>query len=261
MTAFARYIGIDYSGAGTPAASLKGLRVYMAEGEAPPEEVLPPPGSRKYWNRKGIAHWPAGRLSEDTPTLAGIDHGFSFPLAYFERHGLAHDWPQFLDDFQRHWPADADATWVRDIREGRIGNGRARNGDRTWLRPTEMRTKTAKSVFDFDRKQGNVAFSTHAGIPWLRFLRRELGGWVHFWPFDGWHIPGGSAAIAEAYPALYSHYYDREDRTGDQHDAYSIAAWMQQTDRDGRLAGFLNLELTPEERSLVRLEGWILGVA
>ena len=47
----------------------------------------------------------------------------------------------------------------------------------------------------------------------------------------------------------------------DQHDAYSIAAWMQQTDKDGRLAGFLNPELTPEERSLARLEGWILGVA
>ncbi len=29
MPAFARYIGIDYSGAETPTASLKGLRVYM----------------------------------------------------------------------------------------------------------------------------------------------------------------------------------------------------------------------------------------
>ena len=33
MSAFARYIGIDYSGAETPMASLKGLRVYMAERE------------------------------------------------------------------------------------------------------------------------------------------------------------------------------------------------------------------------------------
>jgi hypothetical protein len=29
---FARYIGIDYSGAQTPTVSLQGLRVYMAEG-------------------------------------------------------------------------------------------------------------------------------------------------------------------------------------------------------------------------------------
>ena len=43
MSAFARYIGIDYSGAQTPTASLKGLRVYLAEGDAPPVEVPPPP--------------------------------------------------------------------------------------------------------------------------------------------------------------------------------------------------------------------------
>jgi hypothetical protein len=51
---FARYIGIDYSGAQTPSASLKGLRVYMAEADAPPIELLPPPSPRKYWTRRGI---------------------------------------------------------------------------------------------------------------------------------------------------------------------------------------------------------------
>ena len=55
MFAFARYIGIDYSGAETPTASLKGLRVYLAEGDAPPVEVLPPPSLKKYWTRRGIA--------------------------------------------------------------------------------------------------------------------------------------------------------------------------------------------------------------
>jgi hypothetical protein len=37
MSVFGRYIGIDYSGAQTPTASLKGLRVYLAEGDAPAE--------------------------------------------------------------------------------------------------------------------------------------------------------------------------------------------------------------------------------
>lgn len=32
MTSFTRYIGIDYSGTETPNASLKGLRVYLAQG-------------------------------------------------------------------------------------------------------------------------------------------------------------------------------------------------------------------------------------
>jgi hypothetical protein len=42
------------------------------------------------------------RLSEETPTLVGIDHGFSFPVQYFEKYGLSHDWTAFLRDFQHH---------------------------------------------------------------------------------------------------------------------------------------------------------------
>jgi hypothetical protein len=33
MTIFQRYVGIDYSGAQTPTASLSGLRVYLAEAQ------------------------------------------------------------------------------------------------------------------------------------------------------------------------------------------------------------------------------------
>ena len=84
MPTFARHIGIDYSGAETPNASLKGLRVYLAEGDARPVEVQPPPSPRKYWTRKGIAEWLVERLADDTPTLVGIDHAFSFRLRYFE---------------------------------------------------------------------------------------------------------------------------------------------------------------------------------
>jgi len=40
MSAFDRYIGIDYSGAQTPSASLKGLRVYLADGNAPPARCV-----------------------------------------------------------------------------------------------------------------------------------------------------------------------------------------------------------------------------
>ena len=46
MRAFHRSIGIDYSGAETPTASLKGLCVYMAVGDAAPTEVLPRPRHR-----------------------------------------------------------------------------------------------------------------------------------------------------------------------------------------------------------------------
>ena len=53
--AFNQHVGIDYSGAETPTSSLKGLRVYLAEGDGHPVEIQPPPSPRKYWTRKGIA--------------------------------------------------------------------------------------------------------------------------------------------------------------------------------------------------------------
>jgi hypothetical protein len=86
--AFHRYIGIDYSGAETPDSSLKGLRVYEADREFLPVEVEPPPSPRKYWTGRDIAEWLVEQLSEDLLTLVGIDHGFSFPLRYFEAHHL-----------------------------------------------------------------------------------------------------------------------------------------------------------------------------
>ena len=260
MAIFARTIGIDYSGAQTPTASLKGLRVYLTEGDGPSAEVYPPPSPRKYWTRKGVAHWLVERLAEDTPTLVGIDHGFSFPLQYFKVHGLEPDWPLFLDDFLHHWPTDEDHTYVDFVREGSAGNGAARTGDARWRRLTEERAGDVKSVFHFD-VPGQVAKSTHAGIPWLRFIRRELGDQVHFWPFDGWNIPVGRSAIVEVYPALWSRSFARQGRTDDQHDAYSIAAWLSWAEKDGRLAEFLDPNLTPPERSVASVEGWILGVA
>ena len=255
MPAFARYIGIDYSGAETPTASLKGLRVYLAEG-APPVEVLPPPSLKKYWTRRGIAEWLVDRLSEDSPTLVGIDHGFSFPLRYFEAHSLKPDWPAFLDDFQRHWPTDDNHTYVDFVREGAAGNGAARMGNARWRRLTEERAGSAKSVFHFD-VQGSVA---NAGIPWLRFIRERLGARVHFWPFDGWDILAGRSAVAEVYPALWSRSFAKEGRTGDQHDAFCIAAWLSRADRNGSLVTFLKPDLTPPERVVAQVEGWILGV-
>jgi len=148
---------------------------------------------------------------------------------------------------------------VEFVREGSAGNGAARSGNSRWRRLTEEQAGGAKSVFHFD-VQGQVAKSTHAGIPWLRFIRRELGERVHFWPFDGWDIPQGKSVIAEVYPALWSRSFAREGRTGDQHDAYSIAAWLSRADRDGSLAEFLAPNLTPPERSVAMVEGWILGV-
>jgi len=255
---FVHYIGIDYSGAETPTSSLKGLRVYSAYQDFEPKEVLPPPSPRKYWTRRGIAEWLVETLRIGIPTLVGIDHGFSFPLRYFEVHHLPPDWPNFLDDYQQHWPTDGENTYVDFVRDGVCGNGDERMGNNRWRRITEERAK-AKSVFHFD-VQGQVAKSTHAGLPWLRYLRQELGGQVHFWPFDGWDIPPGRSVIVETYPSLYKHDFPKADKTPDQHDAYAIAAWMLQADLNGQLSTYLNPSLSPLERGIAGVEGWIFGV-
>jgi len=185
--AFRRYVGIDYSGARTPTDGLKGLRVYIAQtpGELP-EEVLPPPGPRKYWSRRGVAFWLADLLQEDIPTIVGIDHSFSFPLRYFEVHQLLPDWYAFLEDFQAHWPTDEEHVYVDFVRDGLIGNGAAREGNPRWRRMAEERCR-AKSVFHFD-VQGTVAKSTHSGIPWLLY--------------PGTVIRAGATAVVQAYPQV-----------------------------------------------------------
>jgi hypothetical protein len=174
--------------------------------------------------------------------------------------GVKLDWLTFLDDFQHHWPTDEQGIWVRDVRNGFVGNGAKRTGDRDWRRLVECRVRSAKSVFRFG-VIGEVATSTHAGIPWLRFIRKRLGKGVHFWPFDGWVIPAGHSAVVEVYPALWSRSFARADRTGDQHDAYSVTAWLSRADQDGSLAAFLKPDLKAPERAVAQVEGWIFGVA
>jgi hypothetical protein len=94
----------------------------------------------------------------------------------------------------------------------------------------------------------------------LRYLRRQLGNRVHFWPFDGWEIPERRSVIVEVYPSLWSRGFACEERTVDQQDAYSVAAWMRLADLDGSLLSFFDPYLSPAERTVAQVEGWILGI-
>src|SRR5262245_6713720 len=137
MPRFTRTVGIAYSGAFFADQSLPGLRVYACDAGASPVEVAPPPSPRKYFTRREIAQLLVERLAEDTPTLVGLAHGFSFPLRYFEVHGLALDWPAFLDDFQRHWPTDS--VDVQSVLDGLKCQSALRMGDPGWRRLTDRR--------------------------------------------------------------------------------------------------------------------------
>lgn len=253
--AFAKYIGIDYSGAQVATSSLKNLRVYVAEGGAPAIEAPPPPSLRKYWSRKGIADWLVEELSRGVPAIVGIDHGFAFPKKYSDKYSLRGGWDEFLDDFCEHWPTDQDHTYVDFIRDQ--PGGPARVGMRRWRRRTEERVR-AKSVFHFD-VQGTVAKSTHAGLPWLRFIRRALGASVHMWPFDGWDVPSDRSVVLEVYPRLWNTAFPAVGLTDDQRDARAVACWLQRADQSDELRRALNPELTREDRALASVEGWILG--
>lgn len=88
MPQFARYLGIDYSGAATPMSSLKGLSVYAATPEDWPVEIPPPPSPRKYWTRRGLAEWLAAALRHGPPTCVGLITPFPFRCAISRHTGF-----------------------------------------------------------------------------------------------------------------------------------------------------------------------------
>jgi hypothetical protein len=186
---FDRYVGIDYSGRGTPGTPLRGLRVYASDRHMPePSPVLPQHGG--HWSRAGLADWIISQCNSGQRFLIGIDHAFSFPIDYFRRYGL-HDWNGFLENFEEHWPTAEPGATVAALHAGN-----QRIGTRDEFRLTDKWTAGPKSVFLFG-VPGQVATSTHAGIPWLQRIRQTVSDRVHFWPFDCWELPTGKSAIID----------------------------------------------------------------
>lgn len=263
---FDRYIGIDYSGRGTPRTRTAALQIFLADGGGQPQRVGPAAigtPSRKNWCRREVADWLVEQAGTRGCFIAGIDHAFSFPIFYFQQHQLR-SWQDFLDDFAESWPTDRDHVTVDSIRfrdDSESTGIRDQDGFRgkRGFRLTETWTSSAKSVFQFD-VQGSVAKSTHAGLPWLRRLRREVGHRIHFWPFDGWEVPAGKSVVAEVFPSIFRNRFPREGRTVDEQDAFSIARWLSQTDDRGCWDQYLRPLLTAAERTTAGLEGWILGI-
>ena len=258
QVAFDYYVGIDYSGAGTATSRMAHLQVYaVAEGRRPEPVRTPaaPQGQHWNWSRKEIAEWLIDLAQSGRQFLAGIDHAFSFPVSYFDRYRLK-GWDQFLDDFCRHWPTDEPHTYIDFVRD----RNPPRTGSADEFRLVELRAAPARSVFRFEG-HGCVAKRTHAGLPWLRRIRREVGDRLHIWPFDGWDVPEGKSALVEVDPAIFKKRYPREGRTEYEHAAYSVARWLFETDRRGALDRFFHPPLTDEERRFASWEGWCLGVA
>jgi hypothetical protein len=252
---FETYVGIDYSGAGHRGTRTASISVYLATGDQRPREIKSPASTsrkRRNWNRLEVFQWLNELFETQRNVIVGMDHGFSFPISYFDRYGIG-TWDQFLDDFTSHWPTHEENVTVTDLRVDS-----RRKGGNTDYRLTEQWTSSAKSVFQFD-VQGSVAKSTHCGIPFLALLRERFPK-LHCWPFDGFSVPRNRSMIAEVYPSLLRNRYDRASRTVDQQDAYAVCRWLQETDRGLGLKRYLEPPLTQKEKDLAQAEGWILGV-
>ncbi|MEY4685865.1 MAG: hypothetical protein RLZ25_2324 [Pseudomonadota bacterium] len=252
MSRFHRFIGVDYSGAATPNSPLPGLRVFESPSEGLPFEVRPSSHPSRHWTRQGVAEWLLEGILGEQPVLIGIDHGFSFPSVYFDEYGLSGNWDLFLNDFCAFWPSDQRGKTVRMLRESN-----PRRGDSKARRHVEILAR-AKSVFHFD-VPGSVASSTHAGLPWLRWIRERAGCALHFWPYDGTLIPDGCSVIAEAYPALWFREECPTDWSRDQWDAFLIAEALAKAARSGVLSSWFAPQWPKQLDAKIEREGWILG--
>lgn len=250
MPDFQQYIGVRYSGRKGPGDPIREIKVFLAVEDHEPFQELSGHASGR-WSRRELSEWLLGKLTEGNPVIVGLDHAFSFPQSYMDRHGLK-SWDDFLRDFEENWPTDK--VTVRELLPGN-----PRSGDPDEHRLTGQWTAFPKSVFQWDI-QDSLAKSTHAGLPWLDYLRRARDR-VHVWPFDGWEVPRGKSMVAEVRPARLRHRYRKEGLAQQEQDAYAICSWLQDRDQGGLLHAYFTPPLKDAERERASLEGWILGVA
>lgn len=263
VSRFREFIGIDYSGAQSPDDPLGNLKAFRVPRVGPASEHKSQLPRRLNLSRREVRSWVLAQLQKCDAVLIGIDHGFSLPSARLMEFGVR-TWADLLDRFRT-----VVQTQLRSVADARsdatcAGLLAPPQGEAfvDWFRLTERRASGVRSVFAYEGP--GVAFSTMAGIAELAVLRDELrahGVRAHFWPFDGMAIPESGPVIVEVYPALCNRQFERDpDESLDQHDARCVALWLREISVDGRLRSYLNPSLSAEQRALVDLEGWILGV-
>ncbi|WP_338469699.1 hypothetical protein R4Z10_12855 [Niallia sp. XMNu-256] len=260
---FDYYIGIDYSGRGEPTKRTSGIQVVEMDRDGQVSRISPNGlhGRTFSWSRKEVYDYLRNRLTEQKHRFViGIDHSLSFPVTYFKQHDLS-NWDEFLNHFQALWNTKVES--VRDCKE-RVDDYPNHNE----LRITETFTASAKSAWNFEQKTGTVAYSTHAGLPWIYELRQSFRENLHNWPYDGWKPCSEKSVLAEVYPSLLYKRFRQNDPgfplewPRDAQDAYAIAAWLRERDLNGTLERYFEVStLTEQEKQLaLQFEGWILGV-
>lgn len=249
---FEEVIGIDYSGAKKPDSELPSIRVFSAKPGQFPEEIFSQ--SSRHWSRITLANWLIQKIQTHPPILIGIDHALSFPYSWFKKNAVPR-WNEFLNLAVKLWPTD----------QSPVHHALKRNPlphPNEGFRTTDLWTQSAKSLF-LTSSAGTIAFSTLAGLPWLRKIQTECRGKVHFWPMDGLRPAKGQSVIAEIYPTLWRRRFrEKIPETFDEHqrDAFVATAWLQWANENHFLERYWIPPLKNEELEKIKVEGWILGV-
>ncbi|MEZ5330867.1 MAG: hypothetical protein R2991_02175 [Thermoanaerobaculia bacterium] len=252
MPRFERYIGIRYSGRKEPTAPLSELRVFAAREDREVYQEFDERSKDGTWSRRNLAEWLAADLAGTSPTIVTLDHAFSFPRTYLDRHGLS-SWEEFLGDFETHWP-------TQDNPVGELLPGNLRRGSSDERRLTgKWASSQTGGVFRFETKDGQAA-ATHAALPWLDYVRRAVPD-LHVWPFDGFQVPDGVSVAAEAHATRLLLRYPNASLSREEQEAFAVCSWLQDRDRNDLLVPYFDPPLTDAERTQALLEGWILGVA
>jgi hypothetical protein len=104
---FDLFIGIDYSGAKTATARLKGLQVCVTRpGKLPQKKLSRTAANGQPCNWTRSEAWLI-ELSNQRSLYRRHRSRVFVPQSYFDRYKLT-NWLQFLDDFMHHWPTDRD---------------------------------------------------------------------------------------------------------------------------------------------------------
>jgi hypothetical protein len=262
---FQRFVGIDWSGAGTASSNTPGLAVaeYSVEGTAAIK------WHTKRRSREELITWLQDALHPDLPpTIVGMDFSFGFPVGTMQRIFRASSWVEMtrvLSDLNvSHGTARAVAEAI-NARPEFFGHG-------------PFRTNETRNAF---------RFNLDSGIPYYRtvenYVPQAISGWYlgsgatvgysmitgiaalgqlidarksrlcdfAVWPFE--ELVPGKHLLAEVYPAIWAKPVPNIENEHER-DAIRIANGLAEMEiRALKLPRFASDVATREE-------GWILGI-
>jgi len=282
MSLFDLYACLDYSGA--KSRTLQRKHIVLAQVISSTGRVVVTTGK----DREEMSEFLLGIFRDATQKgwriVLGVDHNFGFPRGFYETltgYPL-NNWRQWLDLMQ-YGPlsldfADGDArSWAQMING--IIHQRLRTGSGPFWGPgfsvmkkpgfpygrspfrerrlIEERIPRTQPVFKLGGA-GAVGLQSIYGIYHLAWLAGALAKdniSCFFWPFDGFEPPVKHHVLLEIYPGIIN-----PGPKSDMNDAGSGARWLQESDRNDRLANYFRYTGSQDLINQIRSEGWIIGM-